>query len=112
VRDLLDTRLRAGALRRGTLARDVISSASIVMLLTATAALWTFRDLGVHYQLRYDAFKLRNDWAEVLRADKREDWPTNPRVLALTRRLRDEAIARRTASPSFMPRWGDRYWVE
>ena len=112
VRELLDTRLRAGALRRGTLARDVISSAAFAVLLTATAGLWTFRDLGVHYQLRYDAFKLRNDWAEVLRADRREDWPGDPHVLELTRRLRGEAIATRTASPSFMPRWGDRYWVE
>jgi len=77
-----------------------------------TAGLWTFRDLGVHYQLRYDAFKLRNDWAEVLRPDRREDWPADVQVLALTKRLRDEAIAIRTASPSFMPRWGDRWWVE
>jgi hypothetical protein len=112
VRELLDTRHRADARRRGTPTRDVLSSAAIALVLTATAALWAFRDLGVHYHLRYDAFKLRNDWAEVLRANTREDWPTNPQVLALTRRLRGEAIARRTASPSFMPRWGDRYWVE
>jgi hypothetical protein len=91
---------------------SLLPSTAIAVLLMATAALWTFRDLGVHYQLRYDAFKLRNDWAEVLRADKREDWPRDPRVLELTKRLRDEAIAARTASPSFMPRWGDRYWVE
>ena len=80
--------------------RRIVPAAAIAVVLMATAALWTFRDVGVHYQLRYDAFKLRNDWAEV--------HETEP----LTRRLRDEAITRRTASPTFMPRWGDRYWVE
>jgi hypothetical protein len=91
-------------------------SASVALVLTvllaADAALWTFRVAGVHYQLRYDAFKLRNDWVEVLREDKRDDWPHDRRELALTRRLRGEALERRTTSPSFMPRWGDRYWVE
>lgn len=84
----------------------------ITLLLAADAALWTFRVAGVHYQLRYDGFKLRNDWVEVLREDKRDDWPHDPRERALTRRLRGEAMEGRTTSPSFMPRWGDRYWVE
>jgi hypothetical protein len=84
----------------------------LTLLLAADAALWTFRVAGVHYQLRYDAFKLRNDWVEVLREDKRDDWPHDRRELALTQRLRGEALERRTTSPSFMPRWGDRYWVE
>jgi hypothetical protein len=66
----------------------------------------------VHYQLRYDAFKTRNDWIEVLRPDKREDWPRDPGELAITQRIRAEAIDRRETSPSFMPRWADRYWVE
>ena len=92
--------------------RSLLSCAAIALTLVVTAGLWTFRDLGVHYQLRYDAFKLRNDWTEVLRADKREDWPRDPQVLALTKRIQDEAIAMRTTSPSFMPRWGDRWWVE
>ena len=85
---------------------------ALTILLATTASLWAFRVAGVHYQLRYDAFKLRNDWIEVLRADKHEDWPEDSAELALTSRLRAEAIERRTASPSFMPRWGDRYWVE
>jgi len=84
----------------------------ITFFLAADAGLWTFRVAGVHYQLRYDAFKIRNDWVEVLREDKQDDWPHDRRELALTRRLRGEALERRTTSPSFMPRWGDRYWVE
>jgi hypothetical protein len=92
--------------------RPVALSAALVLLITATTALWAFRAVGVEYQLRYDAFKIRNDWIEVLRPDKRDGWPRDPAELAVTQRLRAEAIDRRDASPSFMPRWADRYWVE
>ncbi len=92
--------------------RGLIASALIALLLTTDAGLWAFRAAGNHYLLRYDAFKTRNDWVEVLRADKRDDWPADPQELAITRRIRDEVILRRVASPSFMPRWADRYWVE
>jgi hypothetical protein len=92
--------------------RAVVASVAIVALLTLDAALWTFRAAGVQYVLRYAAFKSRNDWVEVLREDKRGDWPKDPQELTITRRIRDEAILRRVASPSFMPRWADRYWVE
>src|SRR5205085_2791889 len=85
---------------------------ALVLMITATTALWAFRAVGVEYQLRYDAFKIRNDWIEVLRPDKRDGWPRDPAELAVTQRLRAEAIDRRDASPSFMPRWADRYWVE
>ena len=96
-----------------TLPRLVPAAAALIaVLLSTTAALWAFRAVGVHYQLRYDAFKTRNDWVEVLPPDKRDDWPKDPDELALTQRLRSEAIGRRTTSPSFMPRWADRYWVE
>jgi len=82
------------------------------LFLAADAALWAFRVAGVHYQLRYDAFKTRNDWVEVLREDKRDDWPHDTRELTVTQRLRTEAIERKTTSPSFLPRKGDAYWVE
>ena len=92
--------------------RRAAISMAMILLITSTAALWAFRAVGVQYQLRYDAFKIRNDWIEVLRPDKRDDWPHDPAELAITQRLRAEAIDRREASPSFMPRWADRYWVE
>jgi len=91
--------------------RLAIASLGAIFLATISA-LFAFRVAGVHYQLRSDAFKTRNDWVEVLRPDKHDDWPRDPDELALTRRLRTEAIDRRTTSPSFMPRWADRYWVE
>jgi len=92
--------------------RRAAASALIALFLMADAGLWAFRAAGVHYVLRYDAFKTRNDWVELLRPDKREDWPTDQQELAITRRIRDEVILRKVASPSFMPRWADRYWVE
>jgi hypothetical protein len=87
-------------------------ASALCLFLAADAALWAFRVAGVHYQLRYDAFKTRNDWVEVLREDKRDDWPHDTRELAVTQRLRTEAIERKTTSPSFLPRKGDAYWVE
>jgi hypothetical protein len=79
--------------------------------LAATASLWAFRALGVHYQLRYAAFITRNDWVRVLPPHDRGDWPEDPRALAITRALKNEAIQRPTASSRFLPRWGDAYWV-
>jgi hypothetical protein len=96
-----------------SLPRRTLAAASLATcVLVTVAALWTFRAAGVHYQLRYHAFTTRNDWVEVLRPDKHDDWPEDPNELAVTRRLRAEAIGRLTTSPSFMPRWADRYWVE
>jgi hypothetical protein len=92
--------------------RRVAAAAALTLLLTADAGLWAFRAAGAHYVLRYTAFKTRNDWVEVLRPDKRDAWPIDPRELDITRRIREEALLRRGASPSFMPRWADRYWIE
>lgn len=92
--------------------RTLAATSLATCVLVTVASLWTFRAVGVHYQLRYQAFTTRNDWVEVLRPDKHDDWPRNVDELAVTRRIRAEAIGRRTTSPSFMPRWTDRYWVE
>ena len=91
--------------------RSKLATGGLVVWLTVVAGLWTFRTAGVHYILRYDAFKTRNEWVDVLSAD-RSNWPSDPRALAITRDLRDEAILGGVASPTFLPHWGDRYWVE
>ena len=92
--------------------RSVAAISLVTGLLVAIAGLWTFRAIGDHYQLRYHAFITRNDWVEVLRPDKHDEWPNNADEFTLTQRIRAEAIRRRTTSPTFMPRWADRYWVE
>jgi hypothetical protein len=93
-------------------ARTFATASLAAVFLAAIATLWTFRAAGMHYQLRYDAFVMRNDWVEVLRPDRHDDWPRDADELGLIRHIRAEAIGRRTTSPSFLPRWADRYWVE
>lgn len=93
-------------------ARPFATASLGAVFLATIATLWTFRTAGMHYQLRYDAFVARNDWVEVLRPDRHDDWPRDADELALIRHIRAEAIGRRTTSPSFLPRWADRYWVE
>lgn len=101
------------ALVRTISRRTGVVSAMIALLLMMTGGLWAFRAAGVTFILHDEAFKTRNAWVEVLPADKRDDWPMNPQELAITRRLRDEAIVRRVASPtSFMPHWAEAYWVQ
>jgi hypothetical protein len=92
--------------------RTLAATSLATCFLVTVATLWTFRVVGGQYQLRYHAFTTRNDWVDVLRPDKHDAWPEDPNELAVTQRIRAEAIGRRTTSPSFMPRWADRYWVE
>jgi hypothetical protein len=86
--------------------------ALVILVIAASAPLWAFRAAGVHYQLRLAAYNERNEWTWVLRPENRTDWPSDARQLVLTRRLKDEALQRRVASPHFLPRWGGPYWVE
>jgi hypothetical protein len=72
----------------------------ILAILGVAAPLWAFRAAGVHYHLRQTAFETRNEWANVSATDP------------LTARLREEAIVRPIISPTFLPRWGERWWVE
>src|SRR4029434_8447789 len=57
--------------------RTFAAASLATCFLVVVAALWTFRAVGVHYQLRYQAFTARNDWVEVLRPDKHDEWPDN-----------------------------------
>jgi hypothetical protein len=85
---------------------------AVTLLMAVTAPLWAFRVAGTHFQLRLSAFDQRNEWAEVLRPSERDGWPRDPRQLRVTLRLKEEALAHRTVSPHFLPRWGEPYWVE
>ena len=83
-----------------------------VVVLAMASSLWAFRAAGIHYVLRHAAYVTRNDWARELPLDERDEWPTDPQELAITERLKLEAVGRRSASPSFMPRWAEPYWEE
>ena len=83
-----------------------------VVVLVMTSSVWAFRAAGIHYVLRHAAYVTRNDWARELPADERNEWPTEPQELEMTQRLKNEAVGRRSTSPSFMPRWAEPYWEE
>jgi hypothetical protein len=84
--------------------RAVVASVAIVALLTLDAALWTFRAAGSstccgtprsRRETTGSRCCVRTSAATGQRTRKNDD----------PRRIRDEAILRRVASPSFMPRW-------
>ncbi|MEQ1757990.1 MAG: hypothetical protein ABL986_06695 [Vicinamibacterales bacterium] len=88
------------------------SVVALALCLALVAPLWGFRAVGTHYELRRVAFTTRNDWAlksvNVLAGGdsaSRDD-------VARTGRLRGEALRQRVTSPTFLPDWGERYWVE
>ncbi len=95
--------------------RQAATTASIIVLagcLVPGSALWAWRAVGLHYDLRRAAFTSRNDW--VLRTDRElaGGESAGPEDVALAVRLRSEALAQGVTSPSFLPDWGERYWVE
>ena len=92
--------------------RRPMAVALAAIFVAGTASLWAFRAVGAHYELRRTAYVTRNDWALILLPGEHSGWPKDPTELAITRRLKDEALQWRTASPSVLPRWGERYWVE
>ncbi len=108
--------LAAFVAMRGLLDRTARSTLPVLIALavvfTATSSLWAFRAVGVHFELRRVAFITRNDWTRELPADDRSRWPSEPAEVALRQRLKGEALDVRVASPYFLPRWGERYWVE
>ncbi len=108
--------LAAFAPIRAMLGRATAGPTRLALLITAffivAAPLWAFRTVGTHFELRRTAYYSRNDWAGLLPPGRRESWPSDPVALTITSRLKNEALQRRTISPRFLPRWGERYWVE
>jgi hypothetical protein len=84
----------------------------VAVSLAVAAPLWAFRAAGAHYELRDVAFRTRNEWVSVLVQQPAR--PPNGSATATdpARRLAEEAILRRVATPRDLPYWGDRYWVE
>lgn len=81
---------------------------AMVACLLVAAPLWGFRTVGTHYELRRVAFVTRNDW--VLDASAPSGEGTLPADRERFSELRGEALRHRVTSPSFLPRWGERYW--
>lgn len=83
----------------------------LTVLLVAAGALWAFRAVGAHFQLRQTAFNTRNEWTDVL-PPRRPAGSEDEAGSRLTRRLKDEALMHRGVSTRDLPAWGERYWVE
>lgn len=81
---------------------------AMVACILVAAPLWGFRTVGTHYELRRVAFVTRNDW--VLDASAPSGEGTSPADRERFSQLRAEALRHRVTSPSFLPRWGERYW--
>ena len=86
--------------------RAAMAAACILVV----AHLWAFRTVGTHYELRRAAFVTRNDWAlDAFESSSDETSATDRKRFS---QLRFEALQHRVTSPSFLPSWGERYWVE
>ena len=93
--------MRAGAFT-GRITTAVVCAA----LLIASAG-WATRTAGLHYSLRYVAFKTRNDWTVVP-----AEFMQTPETRAMTERLRQDALQRRAVAPRFEPAWQARWFEE
>lgn len=93
----------ASSTSSGMLARSLVT---VLVVVAATG--WALRDYGLHYSLRYHAFKVRNDWVN----DLPEKWMATPDVRVVTERLRRDALEQRVLAPRFYPRWEEQWFEE
>ena len=93
-------------IRRGALMKPAAVAVLAVVVVVASTG-WAVRTAGLHYSLRYTAFKTRNDWTAV-----NQRWFQGPEWRVVTERLRTDAFARRGVAPRFFPTWEERWFEE
>ena len=84
-----------------------VTTAVLCAALLIASAGWATRTAGLHYGLRYAAFKTRNDWALAPTC-----WMETPEARAVTERLRQDALEQRAVAPRFYPAWQARWFEE
>ena len=90
-----------------------VATAGLSILLLGTGTLWAVRSLGVQYVMRSQAFKHRNDWAQLpVEWQRRGRWPDDSHSRALIMRLREDALAVPAPSPRLEPRWASQVWSD
>ena len=92
--------------RAGAFTGRVTTAVLCATLLIASAG-WATRTAGLHYSLRYAAFKTRNDWTVVP-----AEWMQTPETRAVAERLRQDALEQRAVAPRFEPAWQGRWFEE
>jgi hypothetical protein len=96
---------RVGSSRRVGLAL-VVST-----LLLAGSSAWALRALSIDHRLRYQAFRVRNDWAEVHITLASEDRvPRDERGRQLVDALRTTALDMPVPNPHLLPAWNGRWF--
>ena len=86
----------------------MLTRATVFVLVCIAASGWALRTYGLHYSLRYHAFKVRNDWVN----DVPEKWMATPTVRVVTEQLRRDALNTRVLAPRFYPRWEEQWFEE
>ncbi len=92
--------------------RSALQVTAVATCLLLGAGLWAFRAVGTQYELRRMAFTTRNDWALQDQRALAGGEAASQADTALALRLRAEALRQPVTSQAFLPRWGERYWVE
>jgi len=86
-------------------------AACLAAVLLALGSAWSVRSMAVDHVLRLQAFRHRNDWAEVrLRMQGGMRWGTDAGSQALVEQLRSDALERSVPNPLLMPRWNNRWF--
>jgi len=93
--------IRVGALTGRT------AAVGFCVALFVASACWATRTAGLHYNLRYMAFKTRNEWSS---APTR--WMQTPETRAITEHFRRDALEQRVVAPRFYPSWEARWFEE
>jgi hypothetical protein len=94
------------------LARSRARTLAVAAALAILASGWAMRSAGLHFKLRHGAFDARGGWAAVLSPAAPDEWPRNPRLVALLLQLKEEALTRRNAAATALPRGYQQWWGE
>jgi len=100
------------ALRRfGGMPRSRIATASVTLLLLLAGSSWAVRAVGLHYNMFYMGFTVRNDWAGVDEwMDDQGERPSTVGGRRLVALLQHDAIEQPVLNQYFMPRWGEDWF--
>ena len=82
-------------------------ASGVMAAMLLTSAGWAIRTEGLHYALRYMAFKTRIEWAALP-----DRLARNTGARPLIERMRSDALELRVVAPRFVPAWEARWFEE
>ena len=102
--------VRAACLHVGE-GRSTLRSVAIIAVCAVASVTWTIRSVGLHYQMYYSGYYLRNEWATVEIWLREQHVDVSEEGERLVEALRTEAIEMPTLNPHFLPRWAERWFA-